>query len=427
MGVQKRKLGIIVGGGPAPGINGVISAATIEAKNQEMDVIGILGGYYWFARGDYSHILDLKIENVSRIHFTGGSILRTSRENPTKSEQSMDNVIKGFMKLGITDLITIGGDDTAFSASKIAEAVRGKIRVAHVPKTIDNDLPLPGNIPTFGFQTARHVGVSIVHNLMEDSRTTNRWYIVVAMGRKAGHLALGIGKAAGVTNIIIGEEFQEDTIAIKKVCDIIEGSILKRRVMGRQDGVVILAEGISEKLDVEELRTIEGVRIDYDDYGHIRLSEIDLGKIVKYELERRFQERGEKFRLITGNIGYELRSAPPIPFDCEYVRDLGYSAVKFLISERTAKKASNGALIYVDAGKLIPIPFEDILDEKTGKMSLRLVDTKTDSYAVAREYMIRLAKKDFDNPEMLQKLANAGKMTASEFKERFSYLAEARR
>lgn len=424
MSTQQRKLGIIVGGGPAPGINGVISAATIEARNQGMEVIGILGGYYWFARGDYTHIQRLEIEDVSRIHFTGGSILRTSRENPTKSKQSMDNVIRGFMQLGITDLITIGGDDTAFSASKIAEAVRGKIRVAHVPKTIDNDLPLPGNIPTFGFQTARHVGVSIVHNLMEDSRSTNRWYIVVAMGRKAGHLALGIGKAAGVTNVIIGEEFPEETIAIKKVCDIIEGSILKRRVMGRQDGVVVLAEGIAEKLDVEELQAIEGMRIDYDDYGHIRLAEIDLGKIVKYELERRFQRRGEKFRTVASNIGYELRSAPPIPFDCEYVRDLGYSAIKFLISDELVANAPNGALIYVDAGKLIPIPFEDILDEKTGKMSVRMVNVKTESYAVAREYMIRLTKKDFENPEMLQKLADAAKMTVPEFKEQFGYLVE---
>ncbi len=419
-----RTVGIIVGGGPAPGINGVISAATIEARNQGMKVIGILGGYYWLARGDYDHVQELNIEDVSRIHFTGGSILRTSRENPTKSQESMANVLKGFEKLGITDLITIGGDDTAFAASKVAEAVHGKIRVAHVPKTIDNDLPLPGNIPTFGFQTARHVGVSIVHNLMEDSRTTNRWYFVVAMGRKAGHLALGIGKAAGVTNIIIGEEFPEERIAIKKVCDIIEGSILKRRVMGRQDGVVVLAEGIAEKLDVEELQTIDGVRIDYDDYGHIRLSEIDLGKIVKYEIESRFQKRGEKFRTVTENIGYELRSAPPIPFDCEYVRDLGYGAVKFLINDEMNRHAPNGALIYVDAGKLNPIPFEDILDPETGKMSVRLVDVRTESYAVAREYMIRLTKKDFDNPEMLEKLAKEAKMTVSEFKEKFGYLVE---
>ncbi len=419
-----RTVGIIVGGGPAPGINGVISAATIEARNQGMKVIGIYGGYYWLARGDYEHVVELQIEDVSRIHFAGGSILRTSRENPTKSRESMENVLRGFEHLGITDLITIGGDDTAFAASKVAEAAKGRIRVAHVPKTIDNDLPLPGNIPTFGFQTARHVGVSIVHNLMEDSRTTNRWYFVVAMGRKAGHLALGIGKAAGVTNVIIGEEFPEEKIAIKKVCDIIEGSILKRRVMGRQDGVVVLAEGIAEKLDVEELQSIDGVRIDYDDYGHIRLSEIDLGKIVKYEIEHRFQSRGEKFRTVTENIGYELRSAPPIPFDCEYVRDLGYGAVKFLINEEMNRRAPHGALIYVDAGKLNPIPFEDILDKETGKMSVRLVDVRTESYAVAREYMIRLTKKDFQNPDLLEKLAKEAKLTVAEFREKFEYLVE---
>ena len=196
MGSPKR-LGILVGGGPAPGINAVISAATIEAINQGFEVVGIRDGFKHLVRRDPSALRPLAIDDVSRVHLLGGSILGTSRENPTKTLESTRAVIETLQQVGITHLITIGGDDTALSSRYVGEHSNGTIRGVHVPKTIDNDLPLPPHIPTFGFQTARHVGVELVRNLMEDARSTRRWYIVVAMGRKAGHLALGIGKAAG--------------------------------------------------------------------------------------------------------------------------------------------------------------------------------------------------------------------------------------
>src|ERR671935_978217 len=151
--------------------------------------------------------------------------------------------------LGVDALLTIGGDDTAFSAQKLAESAGGWLKVAHVPKTIDNDLPLPGGISTFGFQTARHVGVELVNNLMTDAMTTKRWFFVVAMGRSAGHLALGIGKAAGATITIIAEEFPRDhPVALDDLVDILETSILKRITHGRPFGVAIVSEGIGLRL-----------------------------------------------------------------------------------------------------------------------------------------------------------------------------------
>ncbi len=155
------------------------------------------------------------------IHIKGGSILGTARTNPTKSEEQMKNIFTVFEKLGITALVSIGGDDTAFSASYVAKYSKGKIKVAHVPKTIDNDLPLPGTAPTFGYETARHYGVQIVRNLMEDARTTSRWYIIISMGRAAGHLALGIAKASAATLSIILEEFRGRPVTVDEICDII--------------------------------------------------------------------------------------------------------------------------------------------------------------------------------------------------------------
>src|ERR1700675_2490531 len=196
-GIESDKIGVLVGGGPAPGINGVISALTLEARNRERQVLGIYDGFQWLMAGDTEKVELLDHDNVSRIHFQGGSILNTSRANPTKKSEHLDAVLASLRKLEIGYLATIGGDDTMFAASQLAKRAAGSIRFCHVPKTIDNDLPLPGDIPTFGFETARQLGFSLVHNLMEDSRATKRWYFVVVMGRSAGHLVLGIGKATG--------------------------------------------------------------------------------------------------------------------------------------------------------------------------------------------------------------------------------------
>ena len=415
-----ERLGILVGGGPAPGINSVISAVTIEAINSGLEVIGIYDGFEHLMKGRTDMVRQLTIPDVSRIHFDGGSILRTSRANPTRTPEDLQNTVKALRELGIRYLVTIGGDDTAFSASEVVKAAGGTIRVAHVPKTIDNDLPLPGGMPTFGFETARHVGTELVRNLMEDSRTTNRWYFVVAMGRKAGHLALGIGKAAGATITVIGEEFPKERITLAEVCDVLEGAILKRRVLGRKDGVAVIAEGIGEKLDPEELAKIPGVEVERDPHGHIRLGEIPLATILKREIQRRFKERGEKITIVDVTLGYELRCAPPIPFDIDYTRTLGYGAVRFLLSEPKDDKVKEGGMVCLVGGRLEILPFDELRDPVTGRTKVRLVDINSEHYKVAREYMIRLEREDLENPEMLAKLAAADKMTPEEFKKKFA-------
>ena len=181
-----KSVAILVGGGPAPGINSVISAATIRCELEGVDVVGIRDGFEWLMQGDIEHITPLTIESVSRIHFRGGSHIGISRANPTLDPEHLEKTVISLLRLNVSQLITIGGDDTAFSAMKLEQKSQGRIRVVHVPKTIDNDLDLPPYVDTFGFQTARHYGVEIVKNLMVDAKTTSRWYFVIAMGRKAG-------------------------------------------------------------------------------------------------------------------------------------------------------------------------------------------------------------------------------------------------
>lgn len=421
-------VGILVGGGPAPGINGVISAVTLEARNRAHKVIGIVDGFQWLMSGDTSHARDLDHDDVSRIHFLGGSILNTSRANPTKRVEDLDRVVASLDRLDIGYLATIGGDDTMFAAAQVAKRANGRIRVCHVPKTIDNDLPLPGEIPTFGFETARQLGSALVQNLMEDSRTTGRWYFVVVMGRSAGHLALGIGKATGATLTLIPEEFP-GPIRVATVCDILEGAIIKRKALwNRSDGIAVIAEGLLEHMAPEELSSIEGVRIAHDSYGHLRLAEVDLAYILKTLVERRFSGRGEPIAAVHKNIGYELRSAAPIAFDCEYVRTLGYGAIEFLLNPPASAQALNGALVALVNGKLDYLDFASLRDNETGKTRVRRVDIETPSYKVAREYMIRLEREDFSDPEKLRLLAQAASSdkvicSPEQFRDRYQYLA----
>ncbi len=404
-------VGMLVGGGPAPGINSVIGAATIRSILGGCDVVGIIDGFRWLMEGGTGRARPLSIEAVSRIHFRGGSYLGTSRANPTKKPEHLDNVLASLSRLGVTRLITIGGDDTAFSALKLEQRAAGRLQVVHVPKTIDNDLDLPYGIPTFGFQTARHVGVEIVKNLMVDAHTTARWYLVVTMGRKAGHLALGIGKAVGATLTVIPEEFPSRPVKLAQLVDVLAGTVIKRLTSGRADGVIVLAEGMIEILDARDLGGLE--HVERDEHGHLRLAEVDVGDVLRRELTKELNGLGLAPTIVAKNVGYELRCADPIPYDIEYTRDLGYCAAQFLLDGGTA------AMVSIQNGRFTPIPFSQMLDQATGRAKVRMVDTRSESYRIARQYMIRLSPEDLDDPVELGRYAALVGLSPEQFRSRF--------
>src|SRR6266498_1580499 len=414
-------------------MNSVISAATIEARNSGWDVLGILDGFEHLMQGDTGHVQRLTITDVSRIHVLGGSILFTSRANPTIRDERADdpdwrmkNTVRALKELAIDALVTIGGDDTAFSAQRVAEAAGGAIKVAHVPKTIDNDLPLPRGVSTFGFQTARHVGVELVNNLMTDAITTKRWFFVLAMGRSAGHLAVRIGKAAGVTLTVIAEEFPPDRpIRLMHLVDLIDATILKRISHGRPFGVVILSEGIALRLEQEDLKKAMP-DVERDEHGHIRLGELNLDGILADLVKERFRDRGKKITLTPKNIGYELRCAPPIPFDIEYTRDLGYGAIDYLRTLYEQQGDDTGAMITIQEEEMVPLPFGSFTDPETGRPQVREVNVGSGMYRVATEYMIRLEQEDLDDAEKLKGIAEAAGMSPEAFRERYAYLVEVR-
>jgi 6-phosphofructokinase 1 len=261
---------------------------------------------------------------------------------------------------------------------------------------------------------------------MEDARTTSRWYLIICMGRAAGHLALGVGKAAAATLSIIPEEFHKRQVTVDEVCDIIIGSIIKRRAEGSQYGLVVLAEGLIEAMGEKGLVKAlpEGQLERYgkvlrDDHGHLRLGEIEFGRLMKDLLNARLEKLGVKTTFIDKDLGYELRCADPIPFDAEYTRDLGYGAVKFLLSPEAEKY---GAIISFVDGKMNPLPFEKMLDPKTGRMQNRKVNVDGEAFECACAYMIRLEREDFEDAKKLAKLAAVIKVTPEEFRTKFGYV-----
>ncbi|MDP8240278.1 MAG: diphosphate--fructose-6-phosphate 1-phosphotransferase [Candidatus Hatepunaea meridiana] len=412
---QSKKVGILVAGGPAPGINSVISSVVIYCEKQNVEVVTLYDGFKWIMRGDTSHACSMSIEEANRIYYRGGSCIRIARDNPTKNPAHLNKTITTLKELSIDKLITIGGDDTAFTAKTLAEHAKGQIRVVHVPKTIDNDLDLPEGISTFGFQTARHYGSEIIKRLAEDALTTSRWYFTIAMGRKAGHLALGIGKAASATVTLIAEEFSgNNKLTINKLVDILAGSIIKQLSYGRKYGVAVIAEGLVEAMtdaDIKELSDVER-----DEHGNIRIAEVDFGGILKKLVKSRLKQFNIKTTIVSKNIGYELRCVDPIAFDLEYTRELGYNAAKYII------EGGNQALISVQNGRFVPMHFEDITDPDTGRSRIRMVNVNSEGFKVAQHYMTRLTTDDFTVPKKLTELASVTGIESNEFRKEFEYV-----
>jgi ATP-dependent phosphofructokinase / diphosphate-dependent phosphofructokinase len=408
--MMKKTLAILVGGGPAPGINAVIAAATIEARNHGLRVLGCYDGFKWLVQGDTEHVVELEINDTSRIHFDGGSIIRTSRTNPTKSPEGVNRVADSLKRLSVDYLLTIGGDDTAFAASRLAKTLDG-LTVAHVPKTIDNDLPLPSDIVTFGFATACNLGKELVRNLMQDAATTERWFFVTVMGRHAGHLALGIGGAAGATLTVIAEEFDSPQIGLDQLADILEGAIIKRRAHGREQGVALLSEGLAERLDPQTLGGVER-----DAYGNVRLAELDLGRLLKERVTTSLKSRGIDVTIVAKDLGYELRCAPPGAHDIQYCRSLGYWATRFLL------EGGSNAMVTIQAGRLVPVPFGLMMDAKTGRIRVRYADVESEMYQTLAAYMIRLKPDDLERPESVAALAKAANLEPAEFTRRFAHV-----
>jgi 6-phosphofructokinase 1 len=412
---QATAMGVLVGGGPAPGINGVIRAATLAAHARGWRVLGFREGFRHLMAGkpEANELAPADVEGIGR---RGGSMLFTSRANPAREPQGVERVLASLQALGVTRLVTIGGDDTATSAVRIARASQGAMGVAHVPKTIDNDLPLPGGEPTFGFRTAQELGSRLVANLREDARTTRRFYLVTCMGRTAGHLAHGIGSAGGAQLILVPEEFPAGPIRLQRVADLVEAAAVKRLAADEPHGCFVLAEGLVNRMEPGEFAALQ--HLERDEHGHARTSEISLGAVLKSTLGPSLGARGLKLAFVAKELGYELRCEDPCAFDVAYTEALGVGAVQFL------ERGEGSALVTVQGGRIEAVPLDALQDPATGKTRVRLLDVASPAYRAQRSLEARLTREDLQGPR-LGELARAAKLDEKRFAERFADLVEA--
>ena len=369
---MKDAIAILTGGGPAPGMNTVVGSVAKVFLQNGYRVIGLHEGYTGlFSQNPRTEEIDFML--ADQIFNRGGSYLKMSRFKPTDDNFKNDFNLDLFEKNNIKLLVTVGGDDTASTANRIAKHLtENKYPIAniHVPKTIDNDLPLPAGSPTFGFESAQNEGAHIARTIYEDARTSENWFVIAAMGRSAGHLAFGIGTAGHCPMIIIPEMFDKTEITVEKIVNLIVSSIVKRRIMGVNYGVAVVSEGIFHILSRTELDKM-GVQFTYDAHDHPELGKVAKSQVINTLVENELVRLGFKPRIRPVEIGYEVRCQTPVAFDLVYCTALGMGVYNLF------SKGETGCMVYVDPqGAVSPLKLEKLQDNK-GTIPPRLVDMKS--------------------------------------------------
>jgi ATP-dependent phosphofructokinase / diphosphate-dependent phosphofructokinase len=395
---MKDAVAILCAGGPAPGINTVISSVTKIFLQNGYQVLGLNGGYRsLFAAEPAFDYLDF--EYADQIYSRGGSALKMSRYKPKDEEFKTDFFRRNNVKI----LVTIGGDDTASTANRLAKYLAEQkmdVKNIHVPKTIDNDLPLPEGTPTFGYHSAKEEGVRIASTIYEDARTSGNWFVVSAMGREAGHLAFGIGTACHFPMIIIPEMFNKTKITFDKITNLVIYSMVKRRLLGIDYGVAIISEGVFHFMSDEEI-IATGINFTYDDHGHPELGNVSKSHIFNMLVQQKLKTLRISVKSRPNEMGYELRCCRPIAYDLNYATRLGLGVYKLF------KKGHTGCMVTIDrTGEISPLLLKDVEDEK-GKVKPRLVNINAEKvqliyrnnlhFLTAADY--RGARKFVQNPE----------------------------
>ena len=396
--MNKDAIAILCAGGPAPGINTVIGSVTKVFLNAGYRVLGINEGYKTLFNGE-TKFEELDFTFADTVFSRGGSALQMSRYKPKDNEFTTDFFIKNSVKL----LVTIGGDDTASTSNRLAKFLaKNNVKVSniHVPKTIDNDLPLPEGSPTFGYHSAKEEGVRLATTIYEDARTSGNWFIISAMGREAGHLAFGIGTACHMPMIIIPEMFNKTKITFDKITRLVISSMIKRQLLGIHYGVAIISEGVFHFMSDEEIEGT-GINFTYDDHGHPELGNVSKSHIFNMLIQRKLKKLGLNIKSRPNELGYELRCCRPIAYDLSYATLLGTGIMKLF------QEGMTGCMVTADpAGNISPLYLKDVEDEH-GKVRPRLVNIDSERvqlvyynnlhYITKEDY--KEAKKIVPNPE----------------------------
>ena len=401
---MKDSIIILCGGGPAPGMNSVSMSVAKTFLSKGYRVLGLHGGYSGLFSKN-ARVEELDFFKADRYFNVGGSYLQMSRFKPTDKDFEENFNLDLFKANNIKLLVTIGGDDTASTANRISKFLAAKnypIANIHCPKTIDNDLPLPNNAPTFGYNSAKNEGAHIAKTVYEDARTSGNWFVITAMGRTCGSLALGIGEASHSPMTIIPEMFNKTTMTLDKIIKLSVSAIIKRKILGVSYGTVVTAEGLFHDEGVMQEMVDAGVHFTFDEHGHPELGKISKAVIFSDLLDKECKKAGLKVKSRPVEIGYDVRCQEPVAYDLTYCTELAMGVYQLFSEGKT------GCMVYVDSfGKVSPLYLKDLQDPETGKIPPRIVDINSgtaqnyysfiahyvteDDYEAARQYV--------ENPE----------------------------
>lgn len=431
-----RRVAILFSGGPAPAANAVIAGAATCFSKAGIEVLGLQNGY--------SHLVDYKAgkkleegvaykilrhEDLEGARTSGGIMIGTARANPGKQLREpkdlddpkrtapLQTVYDALCSLGVDALISIGGDDTLTTAAKFKlfqdrlPADKKRIRVVHLPKTIDNDYK--GIDFTFGYFTAVEMLATQVRNLLSDAMSARAYYVAQVMGRKAGWLAYGAA-IAGEASLVIGLEDlppewwtkevtvnpktgkevidektgkpqQRDVVLVDKIVNRVADTMEVRYKEGKPYGVIVMAEGIGEYLPLDTLHKCvsedEFRALEPDEFGHFPVSQLKYSGLIGRLAGEEFQKRtGKKAKISGVQFGYEVRCHLPTAFDVALGSQLGVGAYRAL-----AEEGKNGVMVSV-TGQLALLyePFENLINYEKLRATDRPIRPREDFHLLAR-------------------------------------------
>ena len=325
------KVGVLSGGGDAPGINAVIRAVTRKGiQSYGYEIVGIRDGWLGLLQNDY---VSLDVKSVSGILPRGGSILGTSRTNPFKNEKEPEKVLGNARKAGIGAVVAIGGDDTLTVAHRLGGL---GLKCVGVPKTIDNDLF--GTDYTFGFMTAVGIATEALDRLHTTAETHHRVMILEVMGRYTGWIALMAGLAGGADIILIPEK----PFDVNEICE----HIRNRQKRGRNFSIIVVAEG-AKPVGGTEVVYSESV----DEFGHVRLSGV--GYYLGKEVEKYMKT---ETRVVI--LGHLQRGGSPTAFDRVLATRFGIAAIDLVHEGRF------GRMVALQGNKMVSLPLEEVIGKR---------------------------------------------------------------
>lgn len=332
------RVGILSGGGDAPGTNAVIRAVVRKGIREYNDVFfGVKDGWRGLIEGSY---VPLDLERITGILTLGGSILGFSRTNPFKHKEGVEKVLENFKKASLDALIVIGGDDTLSVAHKMWAF---GLNCVGVPKTIDNDLA--GTDYTFGFNTAVSIATETLDRLHSTAEAHHRVMILEVMGRYTGWIAIAAGIAGGADAILIPEK----PFSVSAICKYIKC----RQDRGRNFSLVVVAEGAKPEGGKEVLY---GQNV--DEFGNVRFGGIGywLGKEIEKSVEI-------ETRVVV--LGHLQRGGTPTAFDRILATRFGISAIDLVHNK------DFGKMVGIRGDRILAVELKDVIGKrKTASLGL---------------------------------------------------------